>query len=799
MGKGQIISDQGNGIYRVKIIYGGRDKLNARIAALDVQIADLQTRIDAESDEYQKSLLKLEKSALEKSKQYLENAFPDDYEVDMHCADFTEGLTGDVGTIEVPGEDQFFNIQPGHDNNAVYSGERDGQLWPAVAGSGDWSFFNQCILPGWQKWMPTYRYAQIVDLAPGSNTCRIEILPFSSSQQSLDINQGEKSFGSGETNYLYTDRSHTGWDDFKSNNPSHPLCTNTEAPETLASTDELVNQIWAIDEEVNSKHLYKSDSSYRKVSDYWAIMAGDDPNPLLNEKGDCEDFALTKADKLITDLGLSAKNMQIALCYTRNGDYHANLLVPTTGHGTLVLDINLIGRKTKSQLDAIGWYSWDLFLTTGGEDTYMWADYSVEVFDVEIEYMDCNAGAFAVGDTVLVEFEGQDWSQPKVVGFKENPVDCGLWFYKVLGTAVGQYGIYSSRLNMITKAEESNIPPPSIHPNRAHASAAPIANGLLTVGGSYGYDHYKDTTLVQGKASIPKTDYPENGRHWLNSFNLSEKVYACGGWKFDPPTNSYFKTNYEFDLAGDTWTKKTSLPNEINGQNGVEIGGKGYVTGHGRLAQQQCYPQPSNYVSWEGYGNFVTGFQGRNYEYSQEGNVWTTKMPTDDPQWSQGRAATDTEAFHIGGDCHYDHVEVNPNWVVCSMYTGCGGYKGACVSPPNPFPALDQIVEDSASTQGITAYNPATNSWRVAGNVNDFSAPSQYSGTQYDMSATVSGRDYVVADAHENKVYFFTRCINGHGIIEFNPVTEAFDLYTTVTGGASAFVWNSKATGGIVG
>jgi len=57
----------------------------------------------------------------------------------------------------------------------------------------------------------------------------------------------------------------------------------------------------------------------------------------------------------------------------------------------------------------------------------------------------------------------------------------------------------------------------------------------------------------------------------------------------------------------------------------------------------------------------------------------------------------------------------------------------------------------------------------------------------------------VVAAGYENKIYIFTRCINGHGIIEFNPATRAFDLYTTVTGGASAFVWNSQATGGIVG
>ena len=44
--------------------------------------------------------------------------------------------------------------------------------------------------------------------------------------------------------------------------------------------------------------------------------------------------------------------------------------------------------------------------------------------DVDIEYMSCNAGAFAVGDEVVVKFEGFDWASPKVIGFKEEPKRC---------------------------------------------------------------------------------------------------------------------------------------------------------------------------------------------------------------------------------------------------------------------------------------------------------------------------------------------------------------------------------------
>jgi predicted nucleic acid-binding Zn-ribbon protein len=45
--------------------------------------------------------------------------------------------------------------------------------------------------------------------------------------------------------------------------------------------------------------------------------------------------------------------------------------------------------------------------------------------NVPIEYMYCNAGAFEVGDEVVVEFQDHDWSKPKVIGFKKQPKPCG--------------------------------------------------------------------------------------------------------------------------------------------------------------------------------------------------------------------------------------------------------------------------------------------------------------------------------------------------------------------------------------
>lgn len=44
---------------------------------------------------------------------------------------------------------------------------------------------------------------------------------------------------------------------------------------------------------------------------------------------------------------------------------------------------------------------------------------------VPIEYMSCNSAAFKTGDRVVVEFQGRDVSQPKVIGFESNPRSCG--------------------------------------------------------------------------------------------------------------------------------------------------------------------------------------------------------------------------------------------------------------------------------------------------------------------------------------------------------------------------------------
>lgn len=47
------------------------------------------------------------------------------------------------------------------------------------------------------------------------------------------------------------------------------------------------------------------------------------------------------------------------------------------------------------------------------------------VVKAPFEYMDCDHGAFLTGDDVVVRFNSRDWDQPVIIGFQNNPRQCG--------------------------------------------------------------------------------------------------------------------------------------------------------------------------------------------------------------------------------------------------------------------------------------------------------------------------------------------------------------------------------------
>lgn len=73
--------------------------------------------------------------------------------------------------------------------------------------------------------------------------------------------------------------------------------------------------------------------------------------------------------------------------------------------------------------------------------------------NVPVLYMTCNASAFEEGDRAVVEFQGQDWSRPRVIGFLDNPKPCLQYTasYYVIG-----YGPLSSGNNHLFDTVEQD-------------------------------------------------------------------------------------------------------------------------------------------------------------------------------------------------------------------------------------------------------------------------------------------------------------------------------------------------------
>lgn len=150
MGKAQIMSGGDDGLYQLKLLFDttrSQDKIDRFTNTID------NTSPGTFPHE----------AAIVNRARVVANA-PDDETVSAWCADYTEDLSGDVGTIEIPGERQRpVIIRPGYNGRATYDFRRDGQLTPVAAMTGAAAFLAAAMLPGWQKWQPQYRVGIIID------------------------------------------------------------------------------------------------------------------------------------------------------------------------------------------------------------------------------------------------------------------------------------------------------------------------------------------------------------------------------------------------------------------------------------------------------------------------------------------------------------------------------------------------------------------------------------------------------------------------------------------------------------
>lgn len=107
------------------------------------------------------------------------------------CADYTEDLPIDsaVAMCLVPGEDvgYVWTIRPGYEDKAVWSYAVNGQLTPVWSVTPESCFYNLAMLPGWQRWLPTYRFGLITEIHD-DGTADVLLDDARSSQKNLTSN-----------------------------------------------------------------------------------------------------------------------------------------------------------------------------------------------------------------------------------------------------------------------------------------------------------------------------------------------------------------------------------------------------------------------------------------------------------------------------------------------------------------------------------------------------------------------------------------------------------------------------------
>lgn len=556
MAMATIIEDLTGGKYSIQRNWAGREAIDAKIVAYNSEITRLQSQYDempetTEDEIFKKRVVQLQIEGLKKTVIYFTDKFPDDETVEAWCADFTEGLSGQVGTIDIAGEKtEDVNIRPARINSSVYSAARDGELYPGIA-LGPWtSLLNEMIYPGWQKFKPLHRYGVIINgtIDHETNTCVVAIRPTYSlmnynvnvaatgtgdkepaagrgarysKTKNYNVNFGD-TLGEEEVEFIrngvavkgyarefFIQNSslvHPGFLDFVERNPDHPISKVQYTADPVVITDEQFIQIRRICSSVDAMS-YLSDQSGYDIGDYWNVMMdigdpwywtpyyqgepqsemfiGDKeltynltdeirPKSQYREggyysdidyfirmnnfryqnkgvlvdyhtrknmelelamrqehaiimpqarKGDCEDFALTKMQAIIEAGIVPAENLQILLCYVLDMGYHAVLGIQTANKGFLISDILLHGGLFR--IENLSRHQWSNFsVATDASGEINWSEPQVLLKDVPFEYMRCDSVAFLDGDDVVVEFTNQDWTHPKIIGFRASPRSC---------------------------------------------------------------------------------------------------------------------------------------------------------------------------------------------------------------------------------------------------------------------------------------------------------------------------------------------------------------------------------------
>lgn len=107
------------------------------------------------------------------------------------CCDHTETAAGTVATVDIDGESELLLIAPG--GRGWQPG--DGVLSARELMSPATAFFNAALLPGWQKYKPTWRWGTLTAIDWEGNTGNVTLHAAQSSAQRLGINQAPQLAG----------------------------------------------------------------------------------------------------------------------------------------------------------------------------------------------------------------------------------------------------------------------------------------------------------------------------------------------------------------------------------------------------------------------------------------------------------------------------------------------------------------------------------------------------------------------------------------------------------------------------
>lgn len=246
MGKALIISHQGDGLYTVQRVYEDeryqlrKATLEAQIESLTDQIGDLwlslseaegyrqqaadiyQARVtdyvealQAESDhldgyrtamedaykqfldmQKQEQLVRVEYDRARLSRRNARSeierlsAWEDPPAEEAWCADYTEDASGEVACIEIPGEPAApLVVYPQDRGEGSHDPARDGMLMPREWMVSYQALWNAALLPGWQRYKPTYRVGTLDWVDKDNDTCGVSLDEAVSTAQSLPVNE----------------------------------------------------------------------------------------------------------------------------------------------------------------------------------------------------------------------------------------------------------------------------------------------------------------------------------------------------------------------------------------------------------------------------------------------------------------------------------------------------------------------------------------------------------------------------------------------------------------------------------